>query len=189
MQPYQSLEVTDQDWLQKACMAIQTQISEEEDGNLVEFKTDISGIPSIDLGEQLWSHWERAMHTQGTRHGLKIKKKAQVENDTLPPPSTGIEDDEGGLHGIHLEPSPDRTSSGRTRHPWTVRVDVDQKLFQRAFKKFLKILTQVLLCGFHLERFQFGCHTQKNNEWLKLRKVSGWGNIPLPRKFIRQSWE
>ena len=35
------------------------------------------------------------MRSQGTRHGLKIKKKAQVENDTLPPPSTGIEDDEG----------------------------------------------------------------------------------------------
>ena len=135
LQPYQSMEVTDQDWLQKACMAIQTQISEEEDGNLVEFKADISGIPSIDLGEQLWSHWERAMHTQGTRHGLKIKKKAQVENDTLPPPSTGIEDVEGGLHGIHLEPSPDRTSSGRTRHPWTVRVDVDQEAISTGVQK------------------------------------------------------
>jgi formylglycine-generating enzyme required for sulfatase activity len=126
LQPFQSLEVSDPDWLQKASLAIQTQINEEVGGNLVEFKTDIADIPSIDLGEQLWSHWERAMRTQGTRHGLKIPKKIKVLDDTLPPPSTGIEEDEGILPKPNLEPSPDRTTAGRTRHPWTVKVEVSE---------------------------------------------------------------
>lgn len=123
LQPYQSLDVNDQDWLQRACLAIQTQINEEEGGNLVEFNSEVADIQRIDLGEQLWSHWERAMRTQGTRHGLKVKKKTELENDTLPPPSTGI-DDEGTLKKPSLEASPDRTSAGRTRHPWTVGVEV-----------------------------------------------------------------
>ena len=52
LQPYQSLEVNDQDWLQKACLAIQAQINDEA-SNLVEFQTDTLDIPGIDLGVQL----------------------------------------------------------------------------------------------------------------------------------------
>ena len=138
LQPYQSLEVTDQEWLQKACLAIQNQINEEDGGNLVEFKADVTDVPNIDLGEQLWSHWDRVMRTQGTRHGLKIKKKAEPEDDILPPPSTGIEDDEERTNEVSFEASPDRTNTGRTRHPWTVKVEVKDddlsKGVQRVFE-------------------------------------------------------
>lgn len=125
LQPYQSLEVNDHDWLQKACLAIQAQINHEA-SNLVEFQTDTPDIPGIDLGVQLWGHWERAMKSQGTRHGLRVSKKSIRESETLPPPATGIEEDEGLVGSTSLEPSPDRTSSGKTRHPWAVNVEVDQ---------------------------------------------------------------
>ena len=136
LQPFQSLEVSNQDWLQKASLAIQTQINEEVGGNLVEFKTDIADIPSVDLGEQLWSQWERAIRAQGTRHGFKISRQPEPAGDALPPPATGIEVDQEILPQPNLEPSPDRTTAGRTRYPWTVKVEVRKIRLPSRYRKF-----------------------------------------------------
>jgi formylglycine-generating enzyme required for sulfatase activity len=127
LQPYQSLEVTEQDWMQKACLAIQTHIHEDKAGNLVEFKADTHDLPSIDLGAQLWGHWERAMRSQGTRHGLRINQSTPATDHVLPPPTNGIDDDEGIIEASNWAPSADRTSAGRTRHPWAVNVEVDHQ--------------------------------------------------------------
>ena len=50
--------------------------------------------------------WERAMRSQGTRHGLKIRNKTKGKDDTLPPPSTGVEENVEGYLNPYLNHPP-----------------------------------------------------------------------------------
>ena len=116
--------------------AIQTQIKEEEDGNLVEFKTDAQ-ISRILI-------WRAVVESLGacdafSRYSTWFKIKHRLKAKIVaPPPSTGVEENVEAISQPLLEPSPDRTSAGRTRHPWTVRVEVNEDLattgVQRVFE-------------------------------------------------------
>lgn len=120
LQPYQSLEVHENDWLVKACSAIQSQINQINSDNLVEFAENAMPDTSIDLGEKLWGHLKRAIRVQSNRLNktpgkqtiLRVAQETTLKaNDSMSPPSS----------------SPDRTKAGRTRHPWAVNVEVSEE--------------------------------------------------------------
>ena len=75
------------------------------------------------------------MRSQGTRHGLKIKKKTEAKDDTLPPPSTGIDEDEGVI-ATNLDPSRPNSADEPDIHGRFAEVneDVASTGFKRVFE-------------------------------------------------------
>ena len=83
LQPYQSLTISENDWFDRACFAIQSQLSNAEtDKHIVEFSSEILSEGTIDLGEQLWQNLDQILENQTTR-STKIKcckqKSAQTD--------------------------------------------------------------------------------------------------------------
>ncbi len=124
LQPYQALQVSEEDWFEKACYAIQSQLKKSNSDNLVDFSSDLYSESNIDLGEQLWDHLYRVLKAQSRR----LEGKPKIKDSSLIPsrqkfiPSITKKSTSRPPFG-----SADRTVSGKTRHPWAVSVGVAEE--------------------------------------------------------------
>ena len=124
LQPYQSLKISENDWFDRACFAIQSKLSNAEtDKHIVEFSSEILSEGTIDLGEQLWQNLDRVLENQTTR---SIKRSSAVNKGL----HKLVKDAEKKQKSTSKPPfgSSARTNKGKTRHPWTVSVGVEDDI-------------------------------------------------------------
>lgn len=123
LQQFQSIFVTEKNWVQSACKALLTRQDAIQQNTAQPVVPVANDEEEIDYGLQLWAFWQNAMESQNRRYkrrqGLSktTESTGQVADTELPRPVIKYKEPK--------EPSPlPSIESNKTRHPFALDVSI-----------------------------------------------------------------